>query len=93
VSDQDSLYVEPDDDGLYHWEDETGLQHYGSEDEFDAWAEENGYEEILPVRPTPDTLVNEYGTTLREMWDVAPDRRAAREAWAVERYRQLKEQG
>jgi hypothetical protein len=87
----DQLYVEPDDDGMYAWEDETGLQYYGTEEDFDQWAAEQGYEDVPPVRPTPDTLVNEYGATLREMWDVMPDRRAAREAWAVQRYKELKE--
>jgi hypothetical protein len=88
----DQLYVEPDDDGMYHWEDSDGLQHYEDEAGFDQWASQQGYEEIPPVRPTPDTLMNEYGATLREMWDVTPDRRAAREVWAVERYKQLKEE-
>jgi hypothetical protein len=91
MMDEDTIYIQPDDDGMYQWESEDGEQHYGSEDELNAWAELNGYVDVPPVRPTPDTLTNEHGITLREMWDVAPDRRAAREAWAVERYKQLKE--
>jgi hypothetical protein len=64
VSDQ--LYIEPDDDGMYAWEDSTGLQFYGSEDELDAWAAENGYEDVPRGPVTPDTDLGGYRG--RDLW-------------------------
>lgn len=74
------IYAEPDDDGMYAWEDETGLQYYGSEDELDAWAAENGYQDVPRAPYTPDTP-GEYGVRDRDLWPTDPtERKAAREA-------------
>jgi hypothetical protein len=91
----DELYVEPDEDGFYQWEDENGLQYYGSEDELDAWAEENGYVDAPQGLAHPDQPLADFGgASLRDIWNTLPDndRRAARERYAVERYKELKNQ-
>jgi hypothetical protein len=80
-------------DDVYPYQDEDGLRYT----EEDARALIAGGEYYVEDEEsiTADTPIAEFGgASLRQMWDTLPanERAEAREAYAVEKYRQLKEQ-
>jgi hypothetical protein len=76
----------------YPYVDDSGLLY--SEEDAQAMIASGEYYVEEPGLPHPDE-VTDFGVTLRQLWDTLPenDRKAARESYAVQKYRELKEQG
>jgi hypothetical protein len=79
-------------DEQYVYQDQDGLLY--TERDAHALVNSGEYEFADEEQMTADTPMEEWGgATMRQIWNTLPDneRRSAREAYATERYRQLKE--